>query len=424
MNVEMTPSAGANAVRFVGDSFRIELRTDQPAAQAFVRTNVGRAGALHAEIVQEYREELARWKLPAIAGAETTRPRGLAWRDIPMTRTAEGWRLDLAIAEPGFFQAKAYAIDNQGRQSWPAGANAGISAHPNEYRSGNTIYCAFTRMFGETRHAASTISEIDPHLARLDKLGYAVIPASGKLRDLARELPHIFETLGCRILHLLPVTPTPTTYARFGRFGSPYATQDLTAIDPALVEFDRRTTGIDQFCELATGVHQRQGRLVLDVVLNHTGWGSTLLEQHPEWFLRHENGVFASPGAGDFFHQQAVRQARQAHAAVGLGNLGVHQAQVPRLPQNRDGKLPLFVELASDGGDLCAREVAGGLAQRLLLFGKRQIEHLAPFISCRPITREILPKFTPVYQIDQSGENVVRCEGLYLRGCPVREILA
>jgi len=297
MNVEMTPSAGANAVRFVGDSFRIELRTDQPAAQAFVRTNVGRAGALHAEIVQEYREELARWKLPAIAGAETTRPRGLAWRDILMTRTAEGWRLDLAITEPGFFQAKAYAIDNQGRQSWPAGANAGISAHPNEYRSGNTIYCAFTRMFGETRHAASTISEIDPHLARLDKLGYAVIPASGKLRDLARELPHIFETLGCRILHLLPVTPTPTTYARFGRFGSPYATQDLTAIDPALVEFDRRTTGIDQFCELAAGVHQRQGRLVLDIVLNHTGWGSTLLEQHPEWFLRHENGVFASPGA-------------------------------------------------------------------------------------------------------------------------------
>ena len=44
-------------------------------------------------------------------------------------------------------------------------------------------------------------------------------------------------------------TPTPTTYARFGRFGSPYAALDLTMIDPALVEFDRRTTGIDQFRE-------------------------------------------------------------------------------------------------------------------------------------------------------------------------------
>ena len=31
----------------------------------------------------------------------------------------------------------------------------------------------------------------------------------------------IVNQLGCRIIHLLPVHPTPTTYARFGRFGSP-----------------------------------------------------------------------------------------------------------------------------------------------------------------------------------------------------------
>ncbi len=79
----------------------------------------------------------------------------------------------------------------------------------------------------------------EKELNKLDDRAYVVIPPSGTLRDVARELPHIMEKLGCRILHLLPVGPTPTTFARFGRFGSPYACLDLTGIDPALVEFDK-----------------------------------------------------------------------------------------------------------------------------------------------------------------------------------------
>ena len=72
--------------------------------------------------------------------------------------------------------------------------------------------------------------------------------------------------------------PTPTTYARFGRFGSPYAALDLTAVDPALVEFDKRATGIDQFCELTFAAHSLGARAFIDIVINHTGWGSTLQE--------------------------------------------------------------------------------------------------------------------------------------------------
>jgi len=103
--------------------------------------------------------------------------------------------------------------------------------------------------------------------------------------------------LGCRIIHLLPIHPTPTTYARFGRFGSPYAALDLTAIDPALVEFDKRTTGVDQFIELTDAAHSLGARVFIDIVINHTGWGSTLQETHPEFFLKLPNGEFASPGA-------------------------------------------------------------------------------------------------------------------------------
>ena len=37
--------------------------------------------------------------------------------------------------------------------------------------------------------------------------------------------------------------------------------------------------------------------MCLDVVINHTGWGSALFENHPGWFLREPDGTFISPGA-------------------------------------------------------------------------------------------------------------------------------
>src|SRR5207302_7807026 len=152
------------------------------------------------------------------------------------------------LSEVGFFKAKAYLLDPGGWQYWPEGPDIGISVHPDAYRTANILYCAFPRMFRPSRAESTSPVEVpEKALSSLDKAGYTVIPPSGTLRDLLRQLPHIFGTLGCRILHLLPVNPTPTTYARFGRFGSPYAALDLTAIDPALIVFDKQTTGVVQF---------------------------------------------------------------------------------------------------------------------------------------------------------------------------------
>lgn len=293
----MSPAPGERMLRYVGDRLRFVLRTELPEGKAYLRTNLGREQAIREEIIQEYRLELLERSEGTFQPGEAPFVPGSSWRDLPMTHSDDLWEIELSATEPGFFQAKAYFVDENGRQVWPHGPNAGISIHPSEYRSGNTLYCAFARMFGETKSALSTVAKVDPALERLDKLGYTVIPPSGKLRDVIRALPHIFERLGCRILQLLPVNPTPTTFARFGRFGSPYATEDLTAIDPALVEFDRRTTGVEQFEELCHAVHARGGKLFLDIVVNHTGWGSTLQERHPDWFLRTASGNFASPGA-------------------------------------------------------------------------------------------------------------------------------
>ncbi len=284
----MTPAPGERLLRFVGDRVRFSLRLPQglpPGARALLRTNLGKAARLRQEVVATH------------AGKN---PMSVAfWRDVPLLREASGeWAVELPLTDTGFYRAKAYMADAQGRQFWPEGEDAGISVHPDCYRTDNIVYCAFPRMFGATKSARQTVDEkSEKELNQLDDRGFVVIPPSGKLRDLTRELPHIIDTLGCRVLHLLPVGPTPTTFARFGRFGSPYACEDLTAIDPALVEFDQKTNGVGQFCELTREAHRRGARVLLDMVINHTGWGSTLFEHHPDWFVHDADGKFVSPGA-------------------------------------------------------------------------------------------------------------------------------
>ncbi len=286
---EQEPKPGDRLLRFVGDRICFTLHAEancQPIHgwRAFLRTTLGRAHGVQEEIIEAVRQ--GRPSFPT------------AWADVPLEWDGKGWKVQVPLVEVGYFRAKCYLLDPQGWQHWPEGEDAGIAVHPAAYRTGNTIYCAFTRMFGSTKGLAVTANPgQEAALKKLDEAGYTVIPPSGKFRDLVAELPHIFDRLGCRILHLLPVNPTPTTYARFGRFGSPYACEDLTGIDPALVEFDRRTTGVDQFRELACGVHRHGGKLFLDMVINHTGWGSILQENRPEWFMRRADGLFVSPGA-------------------------------------------------------------------------------------------------------------------------------
>jgi starch synthase (maltosyl-transferring) len=282
----MTPPPGERLLRFVGDRVRFTLRSDgeRDGWRALLRTNLGRAAARRREIIAAH-----------AGGAAAA---GASWRDVPMRKTADGWEIELPLAETGCFKAKAYLLDEKNWQHWPDGADVGISVHPNFARTANTIYCAFPRLFGATKNLPVTRDvKLEAQIKALDEKNFTVIPPSGKFRDLTRQLPHIVQTLACRVLHLLPVHPTPTTYARFGRFGSPYAALDLTAVDPALVEFDKRATGVDQFCELTYAAHSLGARVFIDIVINHTGWGSALQENHPEFFLKMPDGEFASPGA-------------------------------------------------------------------------------------------------------------------------------
>ncbi|MDE3245841.1 MAG: glycogen debranching enzyme N-terminal domain-containing protein, partial [Acidobacteriota bacterium] len=283
----MEPAPGTHWVGYVGDRLHVCLLHPEGVAKgwrAFLRTNLTRAACARSEVI-------------ALAGVVSREPRtfaGASWRDIPLKGKEGAWCLDLPLTEVGHFRAKAYCVDLEGRQHWPEGSDFGLSVNPDKLRSANLIYCAFPRLFGQ---APTRDPEAEGSSEFLEQLGWTALPPSGKLRDLTAQVPHIFDRLGCRILHLLPLAPTPTTYARFGQFGSPYAGLDLTAIDPALVTFDGHTTAEDQFQELADSVHARGGMLFLDLVVHHTGWGSRLMEQHPGWFRREPSGRFQNPGA-------------------------------------------------------------------------------------------------------------------------------
>jgi starch synthase (maltosyl-transferring) len=285
----MNPAAGDCQVAFVGDWAKFEIRPKDPQQTpkthtAFLRTNLGRAKVLQKEMMQRTSGENALALF--------------SWQDIPMEWQKDHWSIRLPLAQVGYFRAKPYLLDSDHRQIWPEGSDSGVSVHPNFARSGNTIYCAWIRLFGDSKFLSNTEPQrSNPHHQPLDEKGYSVIPPSGKIRDLIKELPHIVDTLGCRIIHLLPINPTPTTYARFGRFGSPYAAQNLMAVDPALVEFDQSSTGIDQFQELTDAVHAKGARVFIDLVANHTGWGADIHEKHPDWYEREPSGKFISPGA-------------------------------------------------------------------------------------------------------------------------------
>ncbi len=284
--LQQMPAPGSRILRCAGDilEFSLDLAGAPRRGRAFVRTNIGRAHVLRREIIDH---------------TEKAKPYLAAdWHDVPMEPVGPGrWRVRLALANPGFFLVKSFFLpEGADSPEWPDGDNVAVKVAPAFSVCGNSIYTAFTRQFRDEKVAHGEIDKSGT-INALGGEGYAVIPPSGTFRGVIRRLDHIVGDLGFRIVQLLPVHPVPTTYARMGRYGSPFASLDFFDVDPAYAEFDGRTTPLDQFQELADAVHARGARLFIDLPANHTGWASTFQTAHPEWFRRKDDGAFLSPGA-------------------------------------------------------------------------------------------------------------------------------
>ncbi|MEW5909781.1 MAG: alpha-amylase family glycosyl hydrolase, partial [Thermodesulfobacteriota bacterium] len=273
-------------LKFRGDTLRVELMvTAREDGDAFLRTNLGQGKIARQEIIRmvEYREF----------------PLANDWYDIPMKPSGTGgYSLVLPLCEVGHFEAKGYFLPKtDGKPVWPEGPNLSVNVEPAHTCCGNIIYNAFVRQFGPNKNGGFFNSLSRNEIQKLDRLGYVVIPPSGTFRDLIKELDFIIKTLGCRYIQLLPIHPTPTTYARMGRYGSPYAALSFTAVDPALAQFDVKATPLEQFIELVDAIHYRNGRILIDIAINHTGWAASLHEMHPEWLSRDAEGRIEMPGA-------------------------------------------------------------------------------------------------------------------------------
>ncbi len=289
MIIQQYPQPGRHILRYCGDILEIHFRTGKPfSGQAFLSTNIGNAHLRRAEIISQVEDK--------------TTPGGQDWTNIPMEKVDDfTCILRLALTEPGHFEFKCCIVPEDGSEPlWAPGDNVHLNVEPTAYCASNSVYCAFVRQFGTNKN--KTYSTLPAGLTaekmkELDDLDFALIPPSGTFRDLIGELDHIVYDLKCRIVHLLPVNPTPTVYGRMGRYGSPYASLDFTGIDPALAEFDRKATPLDQFIELADEIHKRDAKLFIDIAINHTGWAAKLHETHPDWLLREPDGTIHSPGA-------------------------------------------------------------------------------------------------------------------------------
>ncbi|MBO7619757.1 MAG: hypothetical protein J6T06_04550, partial [Victivallales bacterium] len=242
------PNTGERLVKYSGECLKLSLTLNEPTeGKAFVRTNLCRGDVRRREVIDQVEHGKARF--------------GRDWHDIPMPETLPGtYSLTLPLCEVGMFEFKCFFLPKgESEPLWVRGENSRIKVEPAVTASNNTIYNAFVRQFGPNIGGGAWTEEHHAAEQLLDGKDYTVIPPSGKFRDLQKHLPFIMKNLGFRIVQLLPIHPVPATFARMGRFGSPFAPIDFSTVDSGMAVFDRRTTPLEQFRELVDSIHSKRG---------------------------------------------------------------------------------------------------------------------------------------------------------------------
>lgn len=107
----------------------------------------------------------------------------------------------------------------------------------------------------------------------------------GDFQGVIDDLNRIKE-LGVDIVYLIPIHKIGQKQKK-GSLGCPYSIQDYRSINP---EYGT----IEDFKRLVDEVHNRDMKLMIDVVYNHTSYDSVLIEEHPEYFYKNDKGEFAN----------------------------------------------------------------------------------------------------------------------------------
>jgi cyclomaltodextrinase len=103
----------------------------------------------------------------------------------------------------------------------------------------------------------------------------------GIIEDLDR-----IKNMGVDIVYLLPIHEIGQLKKK-GSLGCPYSIKDYRSINHVYGT-------LNDFKDLVSEVHRRDMRLMIDVVYNHTSHDSVLINEHPEYFYKNDEGEFAN----------------------------------------------------------------------------------------------------------------------------------
>lgn len=108
----------------------------------------------------------------------------------------------------------------------------------------------------------------------------------GTFDAFAQHLPRL-KQLGVDILWLMPINPI-SEVGRKGTLGSYYSVADYKAVNPLFGTPQSLHNVIDSAHELGM-------KVILDWVANHTGCDNKWTTEHPDWYVKNEDGSFYSP---------------------------------------------------------------------------------------------------------------------------------
>jgi len=108
----------------------------------------------------------------------------------------------------------------------------------------------------------------------------------GTINAFREHLPRLKE-MGVDILWLMPVQPIGELN-RKGSLGSYYSVKDYKAVNP---EFG----SMQDFKNLVNEAHKMGMYVILDWVANHSSWDNNWAVEHPEYYVKNDDGTFHSP---------------------------------------------------------------------------------------------------------------------------------
>lgn len=108
---------------------------------------------------------------------------------------------------------------------------------------------------------------------------------TGDFRGIEQRLDYL-KNLGVTVLWIMPIHPTGQAKKK-GSIGSAYSVKDYYAINPSYGTKD-------DLKHLVQEAHQRQLKVIIDIVANHTAWDSVLMK-HPEFYKKDRQGNIIPP---------------------------------------------------------------------------------------------------------------------------------